>query len=48
MRGLKKKYMKRGQTDRQKDIYKLTWPLFERIGLRADSLKKEYIVKKFN
>ena len=34
MRGLKKSDMKRGQ------IYKLTLRLLERIGLRADSLKK--------
>ena len=29
--------------DRQIDIYvyKLTWQLYERIGLRADSMKKE-------
>ena len=33
-RGLKKNFMKRGQTD------KLTSQLYERIGLRSDSLKR--------
>ena len=38
MRGFEKNYMKRGQTNIY--IHKLTSRLYERIGLRADSLKK--------
>ena len=40
LRGLKKDYMKRGQTH----IYIMQ--IYERIGLRADSLKKEKKKKK--
>ena len=40
------KFDKKGTTDRQKDIYTLTLQLYERIGLRADSLKIIKYVKR--